>query len=217
MRGRSALNGGLLVARALRDAVQRLRAGRDVGSPASGAVPSPATADALARLDAIRDDCRRLVTRRASLSAGASIVPLPGLDVGTDIAILLKLLPAINQRFGLTPDQIDRLDAETKRAVLAFIGAVGSTLVGRLVTRDLVVRVLLKLGVRVTTKGVVKFVPLLGQALSASISFGALKMIGNRHIDDCYEVARRTLVERSGAPPSAGAASTGWEVVDRAR
>ncbi len=121
------------------------------------------------------------------------------LGVGTDVAILLRLLPNINERFGLSPEQIEGLDAETRRIVMLFVGSVGSTLVGRLVTRDLIVKVLMKMGVRVTTKGVVKFVPLLGQALSASISFGAMKLLGNRHVDDCYEVARRTLLRRAGS------------------
>ena len=166
---------------------------------------------ALRELDTIRAQCRRLVTRRASVSAGASIVPLPGLDLGTDVMILLRLLPQINERFGLSPEQIDRLDVETKRTVMLFVGSVGSALVGRLVTRELVVRLLMKMGIRVTTKGVVKFVPLLGQAVSASISFGAMKLLGNRHIDDCYEIARRTLLEQAGTAQVRG--NSDWEVV----
>jgi len=208
------MNSKLNFARSFWDAARHIRASmrsKDRSAPPPGplgAIPREAEV-ALAQLDAIRDDCRRLVTRRASLSAGVSVVPLPGLDVGTDIAILLKLLPQINERFGLTPEQIQGLDAETQRLVLMFVGSVGSTLVGRLVTRELVVRILMKMGVRVTTKGVVKFVPLLGQAISASISFGAMKLLGNRHIDDCYEVARRTLLEQTRRPPADGS----WEVV----
>ena len=152
--------------------------------------------EALHSLDAIRDHCRALVTRRAALSAGAAVVPLPGLDVGTDVAILIKLLPKINEQFGLTPEQIDQLDSDTKSVVMMFITGLGSSLVGRFITRELVIKVLMKLGVRITTKGIVKFVPLMGQALSASISFGAMKLLGNQHIDECYEVARRTLVQR---------------------
>ncbi len=166
---------------------------------------------ALRELDAIRHQCRRLVTRRATVSAGASVVPLPGLDLGTDVMILLRLLPQINERFGLSPEQIDRLDVETKRTVMLFVGSAGSALVGRLVTRELVVRLLMKMGVRVTTKGVVKFVPLLGQAVSASISFAAMKLLGNRHVDDCYEVARRTLLEQASTAQARGRSD--WEVV----
>ena len=207
------MNNNLNLARTFWDAARRIRANMKPTSKASAApspvgTPSRKTALALAQLDAIRTECRRLVTRRASLSAGVAVVPLPMLDVGIDIAILLKLLPQINERFGLTPAQIEGLDAETKRIVLMFVGSVGSTLVGRLVTRELVVRILMRMGVRVTTKGIVKFVPLLGQAISASISFGAMKLLGNKHIDDCYEVARRTLLAQAGQK-----VDDQWEVV----
>ena len=189
------------------DAVRHLRP----GGVATGATkaPTPGSLEAaLDELDAIRDDCRRLVKRRATLSAATAIVPVPGLDVGADVAILVKLLPRINERFGLTPAQIEGLDADTRRIVMVFVGSMGSTLVGRLVTRELIVKVLMKLGVRVTTKGIVKFVPLIGQAVSATISFGAMKLLGDRHIDDCYEIARRTLLEKAG--PAKGG---DWEVV----
>ena len=172
---------------------RRVRPGADGARHATAA--RVAQTDALRQLDAIRTQCRALVTRRASLSAGAAIVPIPGLDLGTDVAILLKLIPRINEKFGLTPTQIDALDVDTKRLVLMLVSSVGSGLVGRLITKGLVVKVLQKIGVRLTAQGIVKYVPLLGQALSASISFGAMKMLGNRHVDDCYEVAKRALLE----------------------
>jgi len=37
-------------------------------------------------------------------------------------------------------------------------------------------------------------VPILGQALAASISFGAMKLLGNAHVDDCYAVAKKALL-----------------------
>lgn len=197
------------------DVVRRVRcmgiAPEPAPTDASPASPSAAeVVEALRQLDAIRAECRAMVTRRASLSAGAAVVPIPGLDVGTDVAILLRLLPRINERFGLTPEQIEDLDVDTKRVVMMFVSAVGSNLVGRFITRELVIKVLLKLGVRVTTKGIVKFVPFVGQAVSASISFGAMKLLGNRHIDDCYEVARRALLD--AAPPDMPRPAK-WELV----
>ncbi len=198
------------LAQTFRTAVGRLRSlrpGPSSPARASAAADAAPTADvgaALARLDTIRDECRRLVTRRASLSAGVAVVPLPGLDVGSDVVILLKLLPRINERFGLTPAQIDALDTETKRIVMMFIGSVGSTLVGRLITREVVIRMLMKMGVRLSAAGIVKFVPLVGQAVSASISFGAMKMLGDRHIDDCYEVARRALLASADGGQTVG-------------
>ena len=195
------------LAKSFWDALQRVRDARRTDGPGPASpresplvvseLVDASMSETLRRLDAIRDECRALVTRRAAWSAGAAVVPLPAFDIGTDVAILVKLLPKINGKFGLTPAQIDELDTETRSVVMMFISGLGASLVGRLVTRELVIKVLMKLGVRVTTKGIVKFVPLLGQALSASISFGAMKMLGNQHIDDCYEVARRTMLQRA--------------------
>ena len=197
------------------DTVRRARelvASDTAPPPTATATSSPDAPDivaALRQLDRVRADARAMVTRRASLSAGAAIVPIPGFDIGTDVTILVRLLPRINEKFGLAPEQIEALDADTKRAVMMFVSAVGSKLIGRIVTRDVVLKILMKLGVRVTTKGIVKFVPLVGQALSASLSFGAMRLLGNQHVDDCYEVARRSLLDGLRQKPG----DPHWEVV----
>ncbi|CRL45312.1 hypothetical protein SGGMMB4_02938 [Sodalis glossinidius str. 'morsitans'] len=54
------------------------------------------------------------------------------------------------------------------------------------------------------TKSVSRYVPLLGQALAAGLSFSAMKLLGNSHIDDCYrvvsEVLRQTTAPETDAP-----------------
>ena len=49
------------------------------------------------------------------------------------------------------------------------------------------------MGTRVTAKQVAKYVPIVGQAVSAGISFGAIKYLGNSHINECYEVCKRSI------------------------
>lgn len=147
----------------------------------------------LTDLDQIRDECRAMVRKRAALSAGATLIPLPGIDIGTDISLLVELIPAINEKFGLSAKQIDGLDPQMQKLILVAVTSIGSELIGRIVTKQIILQVLQKIGLRVATKSVVRFVPLLGQALSAGLSFGAMRMLGNAHIDDCYEVARSAL------------------------
>lgn len=147
--------------------------------------PPPAGDD----LERTRAVCRSLVLRRASLSAGAAILPLPGLDVGTDIAILLRLIPAINREFGLGPEQIERLDPETKRVVLVLISSLGSELIGRVLKKELILKFVQKAGLRVTAGTVSKVVPIVGSALAASLSFTAMKMLGDAHVEECYRLA----------------------------
>lgn len=148
----------------------------------------------LEELDALRDECKAMVTKRAGLSAGAAVLPIPGLDLGTDIALLIELIPAINQKFGLGAEQVRGLDPKLQRIVLVGATSLGNNLIGKWVTQQLVMQMLQRLGIRVATKTAAKFVPILGQALAASISFGAMKLLGNAHVEDCYKVARQALL-----------------------
>lgn len=155
----------------------------------------------LEELEALRAECKSMVTKRAGLSAGAAVVPIPGIDLGADMTLLMEMIPAINQKFGLNPDQIEGLDPKVKRIILIGATSLGSTFVGKWVTKELVVQLLKTMGVRVTTKSVAKFVPFLGQAVAASISFGAMKMLGNAHVEDCYKVAKKALLSLESNTP----------------
>ena len=150
------------------------------------------------RVDLIVKRCRRLVTRRALMAAGVAAVPLPGIDWITDVGVLVKLIPDINRAFGLTPEQVARLAPDRQLVVYKAISAGGGMLVGKLVTRDLVIRMLRMVGVRLTTKQAAKYVPVAGQALSAALTFSALKYVAEQHIQQCAAVARQLMLP---APP----------------
>jgi uncharacterized protein (DUF697 family) len=141
-------------------------------------------------IEAVVRQCRRLVTRRALLAAGVAAVPLPGIDWVTDVATLMKLIPEINRAFGLTPEQVERLAPDRRLAVYKAISAGGGMLVGRLITRDLILRLLRVVGVRLTAQQATKFVPVAGQAVSAALTFSALKIVCEQHIQQCVGVAR---------------------------
>ena len=150
----------------------------------------------MSELERIKEECKTMVNKRATASAAAAVVPVPGLDVGADITIMMELLPAINRKFGLSPEQIDQLDVAVKGQVLVIITSMGSKLVGKFITKEVVTVLLKKVGTRVAVKSVAKFVPFVGQAVSAGISFGAMKYLRNSHIDECYEVCKRVIQQR---------------------
>ena len=140
---------------------------------------------------AVAQQCRRLVTKRALFAAGVAALPVPGIDWLTDVGVLLKVIPEINQKFGLTPEQIDRLAPDRRVAVFKAISAGGSVLIGRLVTRDLLLAVLKVVGIRLTAGQAAKVVPIAGQAVSAALTFSALKYVCEQHIKQCIEVSRQ--------------------------
>ncbi|MET0679921.1 MAG: DUF697 domain-containing protein, partial [Burkholderiales bacterium] len=131
-----------------------------------------------AELDEVVRRCRKMVSRRALASAGAVLVPLPGVDLAADIALLTQLIPAINREFGLTPGQIEDLSPRLKVLVYKAVVAFGGAMVGRLITRDLVLQALAIVGMRITTKTAAKLVPIAGQAISAGLSYSAMRLVG---------------------------------------
>ncbi len=151
------------------------------------------------QIDAVARHCRRLVTRRALVGAGVALVPIPGVDWVTDVAILVKLIPEINRAFGLTPEQVERLSPDRRLVVYKAISAGGSMLVGRLVTREVVMYTLRLVGVRLTTQQAAKFVPVAGQAVSALLTFSALKYVCEQHIRQCMDVARQLALPAPAA------------------
>jgi uncharacterized protein (DUF697 family) len=150
----------------------------------------PATPD---EIEAIRVRCRKMVTKRALASAGVALVPVPGADIVADVTLLVQLIERINQEFGLTPAQIERLNPQRRFAVYRAVVGFGGAMVGRVITRDLVVSALRVVGVRLTAKQATRWVPVAGQATAAAISFGAMRYIGNSHIDDCVHVVDALL------------------------
>ena len=66
-------------------------------------------------------------------------------------------------------------------------------MVGRIVTRELVISVLKLVGLRLTTQQAAKYVPVAGQAVSAFLTYSALKLVCEQHIRQCMEVAQMLL------------------------
>ena len=148
-------------------------------------------------LDEAIKRAKSLVTKRAALASAASLVPIPGLDLAVDIAAVMKLIPEINKEFGLTPEQISRLSSAKQLIVYKSIVAIGSVMIGKLITKEIAVHVLKTVGVRMTTRQITKYVPVAGQALSMALGFAAMKYVGHQHIKDCQRVIEVMLKDKS--------------------
>ena len=147
---------------------------------------------------------RKLLHRRALVAAAASALPVPGLDWAVDAALLSRLLPQINAEFGLSAAQIDQLDPQKREQVQKAVGLVGSVLIGKLITRELVLRATQSVGVRLTTKQVAKYVPIAGQAAAATIGYVTLRYLGEQHLRDCVRVVQEAQLQLP-APSSSSA------------
>ncbi len=137
----------------------------------------------------------KLLHKRAIVAAAASAVPVPGLDWAVDAAMLSKLIPEINSEFGLTPDQLNQLEPKKRDQVQKAVALVGSVLIGKFISRDLVIKAATSIGVRLSSKQAAKFLPFAGQVVSAAVGYAAIRYFGEEHMKDCIRVARKAELE----------------------
>ena len=122
-------------------------------------------------------EARRLVRRRAALSAAAAVLPIPGLDIAVDLAA-----------FALSPGQIERLHTDERIAMLSALSQVGAVFAGRYVTNAVVLTAVKQLGARWAAGRAAKWVPIAGQGAAAALSFWAVVRLGDAHIAECLRV-----------------------------
>src|SRR5690606_23393961 len=137
-------------------------------------------------LDRIRNECLELTKKRAYYSAGAAIIPVPFMDVVIDIGILSQLIPEINARFGLAPDQISVYDPKTRQVHWNELRKRGVEFSGLVVARTAVKKSLKNVAAKVITKQVTKFIPLGGQLIAASLGYFVMKKIAEAQVEECY-------------------------------
>lgn len=147
-------------------------------------------------IEAVRAQCRKLVRGRAVKSAGMAALPIPGIDVLSDLAMFANVVEEVNRAFGLTPAQIERLQPRMKLVAYQAIGSLGGMLVGKLVTRELIMQLFKHSGKKLAAKSAAKIVPVAGQLASAAIGFVLFRQMGYQHVEACAKVAR----QMAGAP-----------------
>ncbi|MDP9876427.1 uncharacterized protein (DUF697 family) [Variovorax boronicumulans] len=132
---------------------------------------------------------RRLIGRKALMAAAASAIPLPGVDWMADAALLSRLVPQISSEFGLSVTQVEKLAPHQRERIQKAATTLGALLVGRLVTRELLMKLARHAGIRLTAKQATKYVPIAGQVVSAALGYAALRALGEQHIKDCVRVS----------------------------
>ncbi|MEG1201291.1 MAG: hypothetical protein RSD82_03915, partial [Comamonas sp.] len=126
---------------------------------------------------------------KAMMAALASATPIPGLDMAVDAALLSRLIPQISNNFGLGDEQIARLPPAKRDKVQNTVNMLGGVLIGKLITKDVIMRAAKAIGVRLTAQQASKYVPIAGQAIAAALGYATLRYLGEQHLRDCVRVA----------------------------
>ncbi len=152
---------------------------------------TPPVIDPSLNLDQVRRECQDMVKKRARLSAGAAMIPVPFLDVMVDAGLLSQLLPEISERFGLSQQRMPAYDPTTRQLQWKVIFDRLTEFGGFVLTRGVVRKSIQGLGGRIVATQVAKFIPLGGQMVAAGLSYFVLKKIAEDHINDCYSMAKQ--------------------------
>lgn len=133
-------------------------------------------------LEKIREDCYKSVKRYAVMGAANAINPIPGIDIGVDAGLCLRMMADMRSRFGLSKEaegKLRRYDILVPLVKKVFDYA----------TKEGVMILLKSFGKRYLGKATAKYVPFLGQGIAAAAGYGMMRWFARRYIDDCYELA----------------------------
>jgi hypothetical protein len=148
--------------------------------------------------DAILRHCRRLVRRQALKAAGVSALPVAGVDLFVNAHLLKATIEEISTVHGLAPEQIATLPPALRTRVDDLAAEVGSYLIGRVVTQQLLMSALRAIGLRLSAQQAAKLAPVAGLAVSAALSGWMFKRLCDRHLDQCRRV--QAALPRLGGP-----------------
>ena len=130
-----------------------------------------------------REVCMSNLDWYAYSAAANGVNPIPGLDAGLDITIILSMFARVRNVFDLEEQCL------VKYQLLLPLGRK----VFDVATREGVMILLKNLGKKYVAKGVYKYIPLIGQVVSAVAGYKMVYAIGESYIQDCYELADAIL------------------------
>ncbi|QEX31625.1 DUF697 domain-containing protein [Staphylococcus lugdunensis] len=146
----------------------------------------PTTQDELVRC---RERAEAIVKRKSLMSSTASVVPIPGLDFGVDIKLMRDIIEDVNKLYGLDHKQVNTLGDDLRERIFAAAAIQGSQFIGKKVSSAVLKIVIKDMAKRAAAKQT-RWFPLVGQAISASISYYFMNKLGQDHIEKCEKVIK---------------------------
>ena len=139
---------------------------------------------------------KKAVAYGASAAALNGINPIPGLDIGLDIAILMKMSKEIQSIYGLDEKSIDELSKRMgNSANFTAVRAKAGQYAAKFVAKEGIILLLKRLSVNIGSKGVLKYIPFVGQIAAAGIGYKMADSFGSDLIDESHEFANEILIK----------------------
>ncbi|MEP9851607.1 DUF697 domain-containing protein [Staphylococcus aureus] len=139
-----------------------------------------------------RERAQALVRKKSMLSSSVSVVPVPGLGFSVDIKLMKDIIEDVNKIYGLDHKEVNTMGEDMKERVLSTAAIQGSQFIGKKVSSAILKVVIRDVAKRTAAKQT-KWFPIVGQAITASISYYFMKKIGYDHIAKCEKVTKSLI------------------------
>lgn len=123
----------------------------------------------------------KLAFKYATFAAANGVNPIPGANIAIDVAIFSDLFRRIRNIFDLSGDKIDSLPS-----VLAPL----ANNIVRQATREGAIILVRRFAKRQARRWVLRYIPVFGQALSATVAFAITYQAAQSYLNDCYNLAK---------------------------
>lgn len=140
------------------------------------------------------EEARQLVKSKAGQSALAAALPIPLLDVGTDMKLMNEITEEIEEIFGITHDEVSKYSDDMKTRAAVMMSSVGGEFIARKSIGFAVNKISKK---QRSSSGRFGVVPLVTQGSTALISFFLMKKLGYDHIDKCVKYLNSKNIDSS--------------------
>ena len=135
----------------------------------------------------------------AALSAAAAGVPVPGLSVGVDAALLVGVVTQYIFGFGLDSSSLKRLAENTGVPFNDLMSVITSPLAATKITPDLIIKVLTQCAstaALLAAEEGSRFIPIIGIPAAMALSFTTYRILNvflNMQADDAQRVFEKAL------------------------
>ncbi|XP_042295246.1 interferon-inducible GTPase 5-like [Sceloporus undulatus] len=143
-----------------------------------------------------KEALQKQIWKLATVSCGVAAVPIPGLSVACDVAILVKSLSQYRKSFGLDEESLTKLAEKVDKPVEEIKEAIKSPL-AKEISKDLVVKMLTKAGggALMVMDYLASTVPVFGSVAAGGISFGTTYYMLWTFLNEVSEDANNVLIK----------------------
>lgn len=144
-----------------------------------------------------REVAKKIVSWSAVASAANALNPVPGADVAVDVGVLLNMCNQIKSTYGLSDKQLTFVEQSNPNLMRSpeFMAMKQSIAkwVAQYAVAEGILALLKSMGARVAVKNIAKFLPFIGQAISAGIGYKMTTSFGEKYLEEAESYAENIL------------------------